>query len=250
MPGRAGCTPRPRCALSLILVDSPSWTRNSFRVGPWHAFAHRCCREWPATRDPRLLGGSFLLHHDYLALRVWSVLPLAAGLGPPLITLYSELTHRVAQRGLPRAPADTARGRAPARWTVSYDTNAIHSGHSGRRSRDLVAVASGSAAVPLRAPPLKPGPRVGGRQVRRLSLRRDRRQRDAAHRVLGAVRLPPGQRQRLPARVSALGHRRRYLRQLHPILGDGRGRPAVPRRDPVRTRDERLLVPLVRAVQR
>jgi hypothetical protein len=65
-----------------------------------------------------LLGASFVLDHDYLALRVWSAVPLVAGLAPSLIALHSELSHRMAKRRLP-----TEHGSVSARWSVPYDTN-------------------------------------------------------------------------------------------------------------------------------
>ena len=73
---------------------------------------------WWAAAAATLLGASFVLDHDYLALRVWSAVPLVAGLAPPLIALHSELSHRMAKRRLP-----TEHSSVSARWSVPYDTN-------------------------------------------------------------------------------------------------------------------------------
>jgi cellulose synthase/poly-beta-1,6-N-acetylglucosamine synthase-like glycosyltransferase len=68
---------------------------------------------WWAACAAALLGASFLLHHDYLALRMWTGLTLFAGLAPPVIAALSGLAHRLSRRR-PRPSARTVRGRARA----------------------------------------------------------------------------------------------------------------------------------------
>jgi cellulose synthase/poly-beta-1,6-N-acetylglucosamine synthase-like glycosyltransferase len=63
-----------------------------------------------------LLLASTFLHHDYLALRAWSVLTLATGLGPPLIAAASALAHRLTRQALP--PAEPVRARVKVRARV------------------------------------------------------------------------------------------------------------------------------------
>ena len=59
-----------------------------------------------------LLGASFLLHHDYLALRMWTGLTLFAGLAPPVIAAWSGLAHRLSgRRAAPSRPAPFVAGR-------------------------------------------------------------------------------------------------------------------------------------------
>jgi cellulose synthase/poly-beta-1,6-N-acetylglucosamine synthase-like glycosyltransferase len=60
---------------------------------------------WWAAFAAALLAVSFLMHHDYLALRIWSALTLFAGLGPPLIALGSHVSHRLNHR---RSTAETS----------------------------------------------------------------------------------------------------------------------------------------------
>jgi cellulose synthase/poly-beta-1,6-N-acetylglucosamine synthase-like glycosyltransferase len=56
------------------------------------------------------LGASFVLHHDYLVLRVWCGLTVLTGLGPPVIAAGSELAHRLQRWRMPTVA--TFRGRA------------------------------------------------------------------------------------------------------------------------------------------
>ena len=69
-----------------------------------------------------LLVVSTLLHHDYLALRVWCGLTMFTGLGPPVIAAASELAHRVVRRR-PAVVATTFRGRV---GVAAVDPGASH----------------------------------------------------------------------------------------------------------------------------
>ncbi|HEX6869972.1 MAG TPA: hypothetical protein VF163_02645, partial [Micromonosporaceae bacterium] len=66
-----------------------------------------------------LLGASFVLGNDYLALRVWAGLALLAGLGPPVIAAWTGIAHRFSQR-TPAVPGPRVRATAPANWVVRY----------------------------------------------------------------------------------------------------------------------------------
>jgi cellulose synthase/poly-beta-1,6-N-acetylglucosamine synthase-like glycosyltransferase len=68
---------------------------------------------WWAAGAASMLGVSFILNHDYLALRLWSALALIAGLAPPVIAAGSALLQRAAARR-PAPRARTVRGRARA----------------------------------------------------------------------------------------------------------------------------------------
>jgi cellulose synthase (UDP-forming) len=130
-----------------------------------------------------LLVTSFVLHHDYLALRVWSGLTLFTGLGPPLIALGSTVATRLRARRARPAPTVRASVAAPrATWQVVYDDHGHHewsgdeplrwidpyTGESGRQpsrrsargARPMPAV--GTARVPVR------GGRAGDELVRRV----------------------------------------------------------------------------------
>jgi cellulose synthase (UDP-forming) len=93
-----------------------------------------------------LFGASSILHHDYLALRIWLALPLVAGLGPPLIALYSDLAQRLAHRRRPLTPVNEARGSASARWTVRYDANAGWTPQDAGWSGDRFVVTTDAAS--------------------------------------------------------------------------------------------------------
>lgn len=86
-----------------------------------------------------LLGASFALGHDYLALRVWSGLTLVIGLAPPVTALVSETVHRWSGRR-PPAPASTVRGVAPATWVVRYDGSHAWFGQETGIRHDQVVV--------------------------------------------------------------------------------------------------------------
>ncbi|WP_308042628.1 glycosyltransferase family 2 protein [Micromonospora sp. PLK6-60] len=58
-----------------------------------------------------LLGASFVLDHDVTLLRVWPVLTLLTGLGPPLIAIASGLAARGRARGERPGPVRVPRGR-------------------------------------------------------------------------------------------------------------------------------------------
>jgi cellulose synthase/poly-beta-1,6-N-acetylglucosamine synthase-like glycosyltransferase len=83
---------------------------------------------WWAAWAAGLLAASFLLHHDYLALQLWSILTLASGLAPPFIAFGSALRQRVAARR-PMPPAIRVRGRArpPARALAKRRMRIKHS---------------------------------------------------------------------------------------------------------------------------
>ena len=100
-----------------------------------------------------LLTASFTLHHDYLALRVWSTFTLVSGLGPPLIALASEIAHRWSDRR-PLAAATTARGVAPATWALRSDGSHASSGQETGVWRDRFVVDQAGGAV--QAPALVP----------------------------------------------------------------------------------------------
>lgn len=81
---------------------------------------------WAAVAGA-LLAVSFLRHHDYLALRVWSLLTLCTGLAPPIIAFVSAIAEKRAARTVPDAAV--IRGSAavrsiatavPPTWRVYY----------------------------------------------------------------------------------------------------------------------------------
>jgi cellulose synthase/poly-beta-1,6-N-acetylglucosamine synthase-like glycosyltransferase len=87
------------------------------RLSTGESFATFRLHLWWAAVAAGLLAVSFLLDHDYLALRVWSALTLAAGLAPPLIAVGSHLHHRLHGRDAAENASGskrTFRGRARA----------------------------------------------------------------------------------------------------------------------------------------
>jgi hypothetical protein len=117
---------------------------------------------WWAAVAAALLGVSFVFHHDYLALRVWCGLTIAAGLAPPLIAAYSEVAHRFTHRA-PVAPAHTVRASASANWIVRYEASHTWAGAEGDAWHDRFVVEPGGGAVRhstfTPAPPPAPKPR-------------------------------------------------------------------------------------------
>jgi cellulose synthase (UDP-forming) len=118
---------------------------------------------WWAATAAGLLGASFFLHHDYLALRVWVLLPLVAGLAPPLISLCAEGTHRLARRQM-TAPAHTARGSVSSRMAVRHEPDLAWTGRTAVLSIDRLAVGWHSRHLAPASPrPERSMDRVGGR---------------------------------------------------------------------------------------
>jgi cellulose synthase (UDP-forming) len=66
---------------------------------------------WWAAVAAGLLAASLVRHHDYLALRAWSVLTLFTGLGPPILAGISGLVARRRARSA-QVEAGTVRGSA------------------------------------------------------------------------------------------------------------------------------------------
>jgi hypothetical protein len=105
-----------------------------------------------------LLGASFALGHDYLALRAWSGLAVLSGLGPPVIALMSEIAHRwSAARSPDPTLASTARGVAPPTWALRYDSGrASYDKETGNWHVRFVVDQSGAS---IRASAVVPHPR-------------------------------------------------------------------------------------------
>jgi hypothetical protein len=85
-----------------------------------------------------MLAASYLLEHDAFALRLWGVLPLAAGLGPPLILLAAEAPQRFAllRRLAPLRDddqPDPGPVRGEAATTLAADVVAIRAQRAARR---------------------------------------------------------------------------------------------------------------------
>jgi cellulose synthase/poly-beta-1,6-N-acetylglucosamine synthase-like glycosyltransferase len=87
-----------------------------------------------------LLAASAVLGHDYLALRLWAVLPLVAGLGPPLILVCALARQRLTRTRT--AVASHARGSAAVRWVATLPTHGL--------ARPMVDRAQGGWAGPTR----------------------------------------------------------------------------------------------------
>lgn len=104
---------------------------------------HLC---WAAVAAA-LLATSFVLDHDYLALRTWSALTLFTGLAPPVLAGVSALAERWREHSTFRADLGTVRGRAAVAgqatvrgaaavtaigrrkvptWSVRYDDDGHH----------------------------------------------------------------------------------------------------------------------------
>jgi cellulose synthase (UDP-forming) len=115
--------------------------KGSLRTGESLA-TFRLHLRWAAIAGA-LLVTSFLLHHDYLALRVWSTLTLLTGLAPPLIALGSAIA--TGRRARAAGAAQTVRGKAATSltWRVTYDDAGHHewSGAEPVRWRETYTVA-------------------------------------------------------------------------------------------------------------
>lgn len=82
---------------------------------------------WWAGIAGALLAASFVLHHDYSALRVWSFVAMFTGLAPAVIAWSSSLAAR-RSAGVEAAPAGAAlaASQVTGEWAVYYDDGHNH----------------------------------------------------------------------------------------------------------------------------
>jgi len=116
-----------------------------------------------------LLGASFLWQHDVLALRIWALLPLVAGLAPPLIVLGSELPGRIQRHPVlgrhpwvrQYVPPLPDPGKATGRWVLVSEPQPAAAAKPRIPAQRRAARPS---SPPAAQPAAKPATLAGGRR--------------------------------------------------------------------------------------